>query len=158
MRASRPWRSPEAIPGECGSLPVGGAKLSTIYGESLKKQARLIIWPRDGVPSLRSSANWLRRIMLWGPAHRNERDTAGLRRGFCSIRIRLPTTANAYGSIVVNHYYAVAQKNGKTQLISIRRSRKACVNALFPHAGACPAGICAGIQISGLTFRERDIR
>lgn len=45
---------------------------------------------------------------------------------------------DAYGSIVVSHYYAVAQKNGKTQFIFEPPAPENCVNALFPHAGSPP--------------------
>ena len=57
---------------------------------------------------------------------------------FAVFRIRVATNRNAYGSVVVNHYYAVAQKNGKTQFIFDPPQAEACVNALFPHAGGLP--------------------
>lgn len=54
------------------------------------------------------------------------------------FRLRVATNRNPYGSVVVNHYYAVAQKNGKTQLIFDPPAPVSCVNALFPHAGMQP--------------------
>jgi hypothetical protein len=57
---------------------------------------------------------------------------------FAVFRIRLATNRNAYGSVTVNHYYAVLQKNGKTQFIFDPPQLEACVNALFPHTGALP--------------------
>jgi hypothetical protein len=57
---------------------------------------------------------------------------------FAVFRIRLATNRNAYGSVTVNHYYAVLQKNGKTQFIFDPPQPEACVNALFPHTGALP--------------------
>jgi hypothetical protein len=57
---------------------------------------------------------------------------------FAVFRIRVAANRNAYGSVVVNHYYAVLQKNGKTQFIFDPPQAEACVNALFPHAGALP--------------------
>jgi hypothetical protein len=57
---------------------------------------------------------------------------------FLIFRIRVATNHQAYGSVTVNHYYAVLQKNGKTQLIFDPPQAETCVNALFPHAGAPP--------------------
>jgi hypothetical protein len=57
---------------------------------------------------------------------------------FIVFRIRLAKNGNAYGSVVVSHYYAVAQKNGKTQFIFDPPLAESCVNALFPHAGSPP--------------------
>lgn len=88
------------------------------------------------------------------PAH-NLRDK--LRRGFMAIllsvlavavltfgvdflifRIRVATNHDAYGSVTVNHYYAVLQKNGKTQFIFDPPQQELCVHALYPHADALP--------------------
>jgi len=57
---------------------------------------------------------------------------------YAVFKTRGMTNHNAYGSVVVNRYYAVAQKNGKTQFIFDPPQAQACVNALFPHAGALP--------------------
>jgi hypothetical protein len=38
----------------------------------------------------------------------------------------------------VSHYYAVKQKNGKTQFIFDPPAAENCVHALFPHAGCDP--------------------
>ena len=57
---------------------------------------------------------------------------------FGVFRLRVAANRNAYSSVVVNHYYAVLQKNGKTQFIFDPPQPEACVNALFPHAGALP--------------------
>jgi hypothetical protein len=54
------------------------------------------------------------------------------------FRVRAATNRNAYGSVTVNHYYAVLQKNGKTQFIFDPPQAQTCVNALFPHAGWLP--------------------
>jgi hypothetical protein len=54
------------------------------------------------------------------------------------FRIRVAANRNAYGSVPVNHYYAVLQKNGKTQFIFDAPQNWTCVKALFPHGGALP--------------------
>ena len=57
---------------------------------------------------------------------------------YAVFRIRAATNRGAYGSVTVNHYYAVLQKNGKTQFIFDPPQPQTCVNALFPHAGWLP--------------------
>jgi hypothetical protein len=52
--------------------------------------------------------------------------------------MRVAAKGNAFGSVVVSHYYAVAQKNGKTQFIFDPPQAETCVNALFPHSGSSP--------------------
>jgi hypothetical protein len=57
---------------------------------------------------------------------------------FAVFQIRVATQRSPYGSVVVNHYTAILQKNGKTQLIFDPPQPQPCVNALFPHSGALP--------------------
>jgi hypothetical protein len=54
------------------------------------------------------------------------------------FRIRVWIHRNPYGSVTVSHYYAVLQKNGKTQFIFDPPQPWPCVNALFPHSGSLP--------------------
>lgn len=56
---------------------------------------------------------------------------------FALFRLRV-ARGNGYGSVVVSHYYAVPQKNGKTQFIFDPPAAETCVNALFPRAGTQP--------------------
>lgn len=57
---------------------------------------------------------------------------------FGLFRLRLLAHRDAYGSVVVTRYYAVQQKNGKTQFIFDPPSPETCVNALFPHSSMPP--------------------
>jgi hypothetical protein len=57
---------------------------------------------------------------------------------FVVFRIRIAANKNPYGSVTVNHYYAVLLKNGKTQYIFDPPAPDTCVHALFPHAGSLP--------------------
>jgi hypothetical protein len=57
---------------------------------------------------------------------------------FAIFRIRVAVNRNPYGSVTVNRYYAVLQKNGKTQFIFDPPAPETCVNALFPHGGSMP--------------------
>lgn len=54
------------------------------------------------------------------------------------FRLRVASNREPYGSVVVSHYYAVQQKNGKTQFIFDPPAPQTCVNALYPHAGMQP--------------------
>jgi hypothetical protein len=54
------------------------------------------------------------------------------------LGVRVATGRNAYGSVVVNHYTAVLQKNGKTTLTFDPPQPWTCVNSLFPHQGWLP--------------------
>jgi len=57
---------------------------------------------------------------------------------FALFRARVAANRNPYGSVVVRHYYSVAQKNGRTQFIFDPPAAESCVNSLFPHAGLQP--------------------
>jgi hypothetical protein len=57
---------------------------------------------------------------------------------FAIFRARVAANRNAYGSVTVNHYYAVLQKNGKTQFIFDPPQPETCINSLFPHSGFLP--------------------
>jgi hypothetical protein len=57
---------------------------------------------------------------------------------YAVFRVRAATDRNAYGSVTVNHYYAILQKNGKTQLIFDPPQAQTCVHAVFPHEGWLP--------------------
>lgn len=57
---------------------------------------------------------------------------------FGLFRLRVASDRDPYGSVVVSHYYAVLQKNGKTQFIFDPPAPQTCVNALYPHAGMQP--------------------
>jgi hypothetical protein len=57
---------------------------------------------------------------------------------YAVFRVRVAANRNPYGSVVVEHYDAIPQKSGKTQLIFDPPQPQTCVNALFPHAGSPP--------------------
>ncbi len=57
---------------------------------------------------------------------------------YAVFRFRAATNRNAYGSVTVNHYTAVLQKNGKTTLTFDPPQPWTCVHALFPHEGWLP--------------------
>jgi len=42
------------------------------------------------------------------------------------------------GSVTVDTYYAIHQKNGKTEFQTLDPQPQTCVNSLFPHQGITP--------------------
>jgi len=57
---------------------------------------------------------------------------------YAVFRVRAATNRNAYGSVMVRHYYAVLEKNGKTTFTFDPPQPWTCINSLFPHAGYLP--------------------
>ncbi|HKW17715.1 MAG TPA: hypothetical protein VJO35_09430 [Terriglobales bacterium] len=53
-------------------------------------------------------------------------------------RYRAATNHNAYGTLTVQYYYAIGEKNGKTEYDFQPPQQEACVNSLLPHAGCSP--------------------
>jgi len=69
----------------------------------------------------------------------------------------------AFGAVVVQPYYAVALKNGKTEFIMLTPETRACVHAMFPHFGDAPCWYLEGhkrqrIDVGGNSVRPIDIR
>ncbi|MGA2978835.1 MAG: hypothetical protein ABSD76_04530 [Terriglobales bacterium] len=54
------------------------------------------------------------------------------------FRYRLATKGQPFGSVTVEHYDAVAHKDGKSELIFDPPVQQTCVHSLFPHAGDPP--------------------
>lgn len=54
------------------------------------------------------------------------------------LRIRIATNHAPFGTVNVHPYYAVPQKDQKTQFILGDPTDQQCVNSLFPHMGDSP--------------------
>jgi len=57
---------------------------------------------------------------------------------YAVLRYRIARNRAAYGSVTVNVYYAVPQKNGKMEYDFQSSQAESCVNSVFPHAGYAP--------------------
>jgi hypothetical protein len=57
---------------------------------------------------------------------------------YASLRIRIWQHRNPFGTVEVQPYYAIAEKNNKTQFISADPLTVTCVHSLFPHFGSNP--------------------
>jgi hypothetical protein len=57
---------------------------------------------------------------------------------YAVLRVRIAANHQPYGTVTLQHYYAVQQKNGKTEFIFDPPAPATCVHSLFPHAGYSP--------------------
>jgi hypothetical protein len=57
---------------------------------------------------------------------------------YAVIRFRIWRSWSAFGQVSVQPYYAIHQKNGKTEYDSAPAEIETCVRALFPHSGYNP--------------------
>ena len=53
------------------------------------------------------------------------------------LRLRM-TKNTGLGSVTIQRYYAVKQKNGSTQFMFADPQSQGCVNSWFPHMGYTP--------------------
>lgn len=53
-------------------------------------------------------------------------------------RYKLSTGRAPYGTLTVQYYYAIQEKNGKTEYDFQPPQQEHCVNSLFPHFGLSP--------------------
>ena len=54
------------------------------------------------------------------------------------IRFRIPPRQQPFGSVTVQRYDAIAEKNGKTEFDFEPPQTETCVRSLFPHLGYPP--------------------
>jgi hypothetical protein len=55
-----------------------------------------------------------------------------------SVRFRIPSSRDPFGTVRVQPYYAVPQKDHKTEFIFAEPQTEVCVHSIFPHQGHCP--------------------
>lgn len=57
---------------------------------------------------------------------------------YLSVQYRIPHHREPLGSVVVNPYLAIAQKNNRVEFVPEDPQTVTCVNALFPRFGYQP--------------------
>jgi hypothetical protein len=57
---------------------------------------------------------------------------------YAVLRVRIATNHNPFGTVTVRPYYAVPEKNHKTEFLFDDPQNETCVHSLFPHAGDSP--------------------
>lgn len=57
---------------------------------------------------------------------------------YLSVRYRIPGNREQFGTVTVDSYYAIQEKNNKTELVPNQPEAQTCVRSLFPHFGYNP--------------------
>jgi len=57
---------------------------------------------------------------------------------YLSLRLRIPPSRAQFGSVTVQPYYEIHEKNGKTEYDFKDPEAETCVNSLLPHLGYLP--------------------
>ncbi len=104
----------------------------------LRAGSRAVIIQAENAVEGNKSGAWLRRVAL-----RSFLAGVGLlgiayATDYCVFRYRLATKRQPFGSVTVEHYYEVAHKDGKAEIIFDPPVQKTCVYSLFPHLGDPP--------------------
>jgi hypothetical protein len=55
-----------------------------------------------------------------------------------SVRYRIPRSRQPFGTVTIQRYDAIAEKNGKTEFDFEDPVTQACIHSLFPHMGYEP--------------------
>lgn len=57
---------------------------------------------------------------------------------YAILRVRIATNHTPFGTVTVRPYYAVPQKDHKTEFLFDDPQKETCVHSLFPHTGDSP--------------------
>ena len=57
---------------------------------------------------------------------------------YLSVRFKIPKSREAFSSVTVQPYYAIHERNGRTEYDFAQPQPQVCVNSLFPHFGYSP--------------------
>ena len=57
---------------------------------------------------------------------------------YLAVRIPIPKSRAAFGTVTVRPYYDVGLKGGKSDLYFLDPQQQTCVNSLLPHLGLSP--------------------
>ena len=57
---------------------------------------------------------------------------------YFSRPIQVPRGREPFSSVTVQPYYAIHQKNGKTEYDYAQPQTQVCVQSVFPHSGSAP--------------------
>ena len=58
--------------------------------------------------------------------------------GYAADYILLRLNRNPTSTVIINRYYAVGLKNGKTEMYYAEPENETCANSIFPHLGYSP--------------------
>jgi hypothetical protein len=57
---------------------------------------------------------------------------------YLSVRYRIPNGREQFSTVTIQPYYAIHEKNGKTEYDYAQPETQICIHSLFPHFGYSP--------------------
>jgi hypothetical protein len=57
---------------------------------------------------------------------------------YLSVRYKIPNGRDPFSSVTIQPYYAIHEKNGRTEYDFAQPQSQVCVRSLFPHFGYSP--------------------
>jgi hypothetical protein len=57
---------------------------------------------------------------------------------YLSVRYKIPKGRDPFSSVTIHPYYAIHEKNGRTEYDFAQPETQVCVRSLFPHFGYSP--------------------
>lgn len=57
---------------------------------------------------------------------------------YISVRYRIPKRRDPFSTVTIQPYYAIHQKNGRTEYDFAQPETQVCVRSMFPHFGYSP--------------------
>lgn len=103
-----------------------------------------VIGSADIVPAIRRSGRWrisgrfIERFLAGAAIALAAVLTILFAGDYAVFRYRVATNRNPYGTVSVDRFYSIAEKNNRTEFDFAGSETQTCVNALFPHSGDSP--------------------
>ena len=57
---------------------------------------------------------------------------------YLSIRYKIPKGRDLFSTVTIQPYYAIHEKNGRTEFDFAQPETQVCIHSLFPHFGYSP--------------------
>ena len=57
---------------------------------------------------------------------------------YLSVRYRIPNGRDPFSTVTIQPYYAIHEKNGRTEYDFAQPQTQVCVRSIFPHFGYSP--------------------
>jgi hypothetical protein len=57
---------------------------------------------------------------------------------YLSVRYKIPNGRDPFSAVTIQPYYAIHEKNGRTEFDFAQPQTQVCVRSLFPHFGYAP--------------------
>ena len=57
---------------------------------------------------------------------------------YLSLRYKIPNNRDPFSTVTIQPYYAIHEKNGRTEYDFAQPENQVCVRSLFPHFGYIP--------------------